>query len=298
MKYSVPYYSDFRYATLVDEIILKYSNHNENIVDFVKEHYSDNQRVVVDITEKILELEQMIPILRKLQQEHKNMVVKTSVKGFVELREADIPYFFMEFCKNEEELYSFIKQSVSDVYVVSNLAFNLKEVGTYCHQKGVNVRVIPNMAQYSSGCKEQIPAACRFFIRPEDIAVYEPYVDICEFMAPNNRLSVLFKVYKSGQWLGDLNQLIIGLDEEEFNNTGLVPYFGPERLKCKHRCMLEQCFICIEEQKIAKQFEQSGLELKRERNKEWMKIESEINEETSQHDEETTSNNDVKISEK
>jgi Zn-dependent oligopeptidase len=62
--------------------------------------------------------------------------------------------------------------------------------------------------------------------------------------------------------------------------------------------MLEQCFICIEEQKIAKQFEQSGLELKRERNKEWMKIESEINEETSQHDEETTSNNDVKISEK
>lgn len=297
MKYCVPYWADFRYFDVVDEIILKYSDHNENIVTFVTEHYKDTQRIVVDITSKIVEIENTIPILKKLQQEHKNIVVKTSIKAYDELREADIPYFFMEFCKTDEEVYSFIKRGVIDVYIVSNLAFNLKEIGGYCHMKDINVRVIPNMAQYSQNCKEQIPAACRFFIRPEDIEVYEPYVDICEFIAPGDRLSVLFKVYKSGQWLGDLNQLIIGLDES-INNTGLVPYFGPERLKCRHRCMQERCFLCSEMVKVADQFNKSGVELKRDRNKEWNKLdESKIDEKTSQLIKETSSATDAEVSE-
>ena len=33
MKYSVPYYSDFRFFDNVDEVILKYSEHNDNIID-------------------------------------------------------------------------------------------------------------------------------------------------------------------------------------------------------------------------------------------------------------------------
>lgn len=296
MKFCVPYYSQFRYFDVIDEIILKYSEHNDNIIEFVVNHYKEQQRVIVDITEKLTEIKDIIPILKKLQQEHKNMVVKTSVKVYDELREAALPYFFMEFCKTDDQLYAYIKREVTDVYIVENLAFNIKEIGEYCHRKNVNVRIIPNMTQYAAGQKDLIPAPCRFFVRPEDIDVYEPYVDVFEFIAPNDRLSVLFKVYKSKQWLGDLDKLIIGLGEE-FLNNGLIPNFGIERTKCKHRCMREQCFLCIDMQRVAKQFDNSGVEIKRKRDKEWMmNDESKVNEEIGKFNKETTSTDVIEVS--
>lgn len=298
MKFCIPYYSSFRYFDVIDEIILQYSEHNENIVEFVISHYNENQRVIVDITSKLLEsnINNMIPILKKLQQEHKNMVVKTNSKTYKELREGALQYFFTDFCRTDDEVYAFIKQGVSDVYIVENLAFNLREMGEYCHKKHVNVRVIPNMAQYAKGQKEWIPAPCKFFIRPEDIDKYEPYVDVFEFVAPGDRLSVLFKIYKSKQWLGDLDKLIIGLGEE-FLNNGLIPNFGIERTKCKHRCMREQCFLCIDMQRVAKQFDNSGVEIKRKRDKEWMKDESEVNKEISESIKETATTNVNEVSE-
>lgn len=66
MKYSVPYYSDFRFFDNVDEVILKYSEHNDNIIDFVDEHFR-YQRIVVDITERTKEINDILPVVCKLQ---------------------------------------------------------------------------------------------------------------------------------------------------------------------------------------------------------------------------------------
>lgn len=264
MKYSIPYYDNFRYFDRVDEIILNYSNNDDNIVDFVKNNYTSEQRIIVDITLKLIQvgrdcINEMIPTLKNLYENHKNMAVKTSLTNFEPLAKEKIPYFFMEYCTTKEDVFAFIAAGVSDVYVVNDLGFDIKDIGDYCHKKGVNVRVYPNIRQYGSYEGQYLPQIAGFFIRPEDIKLYEPYVDICEIMAPNDRLSVLFEIYTQGYWKGDLQYLIGGLDEQTPNET-ILPLFGQYRLQCKHKCMLEKCELCMRYQTNANLF-QNNLEM-------------------------------------
>ena len=294
MKYCIPYYKDFRYFDRVDEIILDYKEHNDNIINFVSNKFSQKQRIIVDIAGKTKEIKDILPILKKLYREHEFMSVRIPLYAqdlksdnyiYEYVQDAGIAFFFNEFCRTEDEVYALIKRGVSDVYIVENLAFNIEEVGRYCHEADVSVRMIPNMAQYPLHEKNIIPAAYKFFIRPEDVDIYSSYVDTFEFVGPLDRMSVLFNIYKSKQWLGDLNDLILGLDEE-FLNNGTVPYFGRERIKCKHKCMLGKCNLCSEMQKIAKQFEHVGVQVKRERDNSW-KNERKIDEETLYDEKET-----------
>lgn len=243
MKYSVPYYKNFRHFDTVDEIILQYSKHNNNITEFVKKHYKDEQKIVVDITRILEEIEQTIPVLQNLIKVHSNTVIKTSIIDYEILKENNIPYFFVEFCENLDEVYAHIHAGASEVYVVSGLGFQITEVAEYCHNNNVLIRVIPNMAQHSYGMGDLVPSITKFFIRPEDIHYYEPYVDICELMIAGDRLSVLYEIYKNEEWLGDLNLIIAGVDEG-IPNKGILTDFGNARLQCRHKCMLRKCHLC------------------------------------------------------
>lgn len=265
MKFSIYYYKDFRHYDTIDEIILEYNSTKDNIISFVNKYYANNKRIVVDISQNINNIDDVMPIINMLYQDHKYLALKIAKKDYEKVREAGIPFFFAEYCKTPDQVYAFIKKGCSDVYIVESLGFNLEEIGSYCKSKKVNVRVIPNVAQYCLGEGNQIPDEYKFFIRPDDIEVYEPYVDIFEIAGPADRLSVVYEIYKSGKWNGDLNELILGFNNE-FPNTGIVPYFAPSRIKCKHKCMQEKCFLCQGMQEISKQMIRTGLEVKGEKN--------------------------------
>ena len=270
MKYCIPYYRDFKYFDNADEIVLTYKGvHNgTNIVKWVTDHYAQEQRIIVDIIEREIDIEDMIPILAMLKQKHENMVVKTSISDYELLRKEDIPYFFAEFCNTIDKVYSFISRGVTDVYIVESLCFDLKEIGEFCHEQGVKVRVFPNIAQYSVGEKEHIPDPCKFFIRPEDTDFYEEYVDVFEFMGGNRELSTLFEIYKNKQWLGDLKLIIAGLTND-FPNTGILPLFGTQRTKCQHRCMIGKCSLCMNICNVSGELFEEGIVIKRDREKGW-----------------------------
>lgn len=300
MKYCIPYYNNFRYFNKLNEVIFNYTPEIEQttiegFINLIKNKIHKTTRIIIDIN-KVKDKTNVIPILCKMQKEIKNFSIKTSANFYKELKEAGLPFFFSDFCKTEEEVFSYIKYGVTDVYIVSNLAFNLEEVSKYCHENNINVRVIPNMAQYSSNCKEAIPAMCKFFIRPEDTQEYEKYIDVFEFMAPLDRLSVLFEIYNNKIWKGNLNDLIIGLNED-IDNSGIVPYFGSTRIKCKHKCMIGKCSICFKMKDIAEQFNKMHIEFTREKERKWNKLnEFEINEKISHLTKRTDSTNDVEVS--
>ena len=144
------------------------------------------------------------------------------------------------------------------------MGFDLIAVSEYCHSLGVLVRVVPNISSqfismYGLSIAEHIKT---FFIRPEDIYIYEPYIDICELQGSPDRYSVIYEIYKSGRWQGQLNDIIGGFDEET-NNANIYPSFGKYRLSCKHICMYEKCNLCKEIQSIANELEDKGLEFKK-----------------------------------
>lgn len=298
MKYCVEYYRNFRYNNIIDEVIFNYNTYKDDLLKEInKQKWKNNQRIIVRCKCSIIE--SIIPILRMCQKQHNNFAVLLENDENISLdtlNKYEIKFFYNNYVKTIDEVYGLIKKGVSDIYITESLAFNLKEVSSYCKDKNVNVRIIPNIAQYTIGYRNEIPDAYKFFIRPEDTEYYEPLVNVFEIISPDNRLSVLYEIYRNKRWIGDLNQLIVGLNEP-FYNSGVVPFFGEKRIDCKQRCMREKCTLCQQMKDLSEKLYNNSLQINKTTDKEW-KNETRSHKEAMQFIKETTSISDAEIPEK
>lgn len=264
MKYSIKFYKGCQVLAEADEISIVYSEKDAQLLKFAKKY--KNTRIVADCT--LLSQEDFVESLEifKTASKNFNFAVKLNFaqKNFLpDLNENMIKYFFVDRANTLDKLIGFINLGVSDVYIADELGFYLAEIAQRCHDNGVSVRVFPNVAQSSSLIKGD--TFRYFYIRPEDVSIYEPYVDYMEFFGPIDRQSVLFKIYREEQWLGSLNTLILGL-EKEIPNTCIVPYFGQARVKCRKRCSINQsCEVCNNIINLAKVLEDKDFGITTER---------------------------------
>lgn len=297
MKYCIQYYKNFRHNDIIDEVILDYATYREGIIDkMINQGWKEEQRVIVDVC--LGGEPDIIPTLKMCQKVHENFAVRLDMiqRSMVEgLREAGIPFFYVNFAKTPDEVYGMIQRGVSDVYITEFLGFSIEKIGKYCKTKGVNVRVIPNLAQYRTGFRSDIPDPYKFFVRPEDVKLYEPYADVFEIISSNDRLSVIYEIYRNGAWNGDLGQLIIGFDDP-FPNAGIIPLFGEHRLNCGHKCMQEECSLCKQAKELSEKFVENKLEVIKEKDKEW-KHETRSYKEAVQIIEKTTSSDNGEVPE-
>jgi len=272
MKYCVLYDKDFKYNDIIDEVIYPDS---VDIVEKIKSgNWKDEQRIIIDLAyigTMVYISENTIPMLQMCKRVHNNLVVRIPFGHRIkkDLRDAGITFFYRDYAKTPDEVYAFIKERVTDVYITENLGFNISKVGQYCRDNNVKVRVIPNIAQYPVGTKDIIPDSCKFFIRPEDTHAYEDYCDVFELISDDTMaLDALFEIYKNRVWKGDLSILIRGL-EDSFKNASMNPAFGPMRLGCNHKCMYGKCKFCIDAQELAEMFARNKLQVTRVIDKEW-----------------------------
>ena len=273
MKYSINYYKGCRYLNKTDEIMIDYSEKDTALLKFVKKY--DAPRIVVNCTqiseEDLLGSIDLFKVASKMKAFA--VLLRFEQKKYLpDLAENNIKYFFTEHVNTIDKLNSLIQLGVSDVYITDELGFCLKDVGIICHENKVNVRVYPNIAQ-STG-KVDGDTFKYFYIRPEDVSIYEPYVDYFEFFGKLDRQAVLYKIYKEGQWLGSLNELIGGL-KDEIPNVCIVPYFGTARVGCGKRCSYNKsCEVCSNIKNLAKVLESKDFGITTERKKidEGMKI--------------------------
>lgn len=298
MKYCIKYYKNFRYNDVIDEVILDYATYRNSIIEKLQEqNWKDNQRIIIDVV--LGGTPEIIPTLKMCQKIHENLAIRLDIiqeEMVAGLREANIPFFYANYAKTADEVYGMIKHGVSDIYITESLAFDIENVGSYCKSKNVKVRIIPNIAQYRAGFRSEIPDQYKFFVRPEDVKLYEAYADVFEIIGSDDRLSILYEIYKNEVWDGDLKQLIVGIDEP-FLNAGMIALFGPYRLSCGHRCMQEKCSLCLQAKELSTRFADNGLKVIKDKNKEW-KNETRSYQEAMRIIEKTTSNGNGKISEK
>ena len=101
-----------------------------------------------------------------------------------------------------------------------------------------------------------------FFIRPEDINLYNKYIDVVEFFnAEYNKdsLNVLYDLYNNGKrWAGPLNEIIKGF-KEDTDSYYLIPYFGQQRLNCNKRCNVSTCSFCTQVSSLADTLKQNQI---------------------------------------
>ncbi len=273
MKYSVEFLKHMDLKGF-DEITIQYDRQDEQLVKFLEDH--STQRVILCVKD-VIDFSQGEE-WRKLNAIHEKYPDYNFAVKFYQCRAFDsrenpsltksidnlkVPYFMGDCVTNFDELNYLLSLGVSDVYLTENICFDLERAKALCSAQQVTVRAFPNIAQANV---RSTPALKKFFIRPEDVAQYEPYIDVLEFWGPLDRQAVLLRIYQKGLWFGDLKEIILDFDLD-FDSRRILPVFGTMRATCKRKCMAgEKCTICDHILSISKHLEDKNIIIMNKKN--------------------------------
>lgn len=156
-------------------------------------------------------------------------------KWFTVLGDNNVNFFIDTPAVDWNDLNMFKMLPVTEVYVAEDLAFSLTKATTALHNVGKRVRIYPNVVQ-SKYNNLYTDYSC-FFIRPEDMYLYEPFIDTLEFWGvQNNALSWINIYSKNRNWAGKLKEIIIGF-HTDVDNRYIGKDFGLNRIDCGRRCI-------------------------------------------------------------
>ena len=255
MKYCVPYNKHFKYMKEVDEMIIPYTEEDIHFANnLVTRDYLHDKRIIISIDDETFESfaeNKLYKVFIGLKTAHSyiDFVLRFDTyyrNGYDEiynaLKENNIPFFFATLAKDWDTFNGLCNLGVSDIYIVEELGFELNKLGPMAHAKSILIRTFANVSQTSW---PTTPSIKTFFIRPEDVDIYEPYIDVLEFFGNNNKQEVMYRVYsKEKKWTGDLSEIIVGFNQNIDSNR-LMPMFAARRLRCGKKCAKgETCHIC------------------------------------------------------
>ena len=248
MKYSVCYRKDFKYHNEIDEYYIFYKPNFEALERFVLGMKEEGKTVVIKMNKErmdsfienkeILELSEITPNF-KIELDWINEEVMK------QLKKMNIPYFLSIPAYDRDSLISMMNMGVSEIIICGTLGFDFKRVSEYTKEKGIKLRAIPDICQASWYVNDDFPSYQLFFIRPEDVPVYEEYIDTLSF-SHDTQEELYYKIYaKDKKWFGDLSEIITGLPEDVYKNQSIIPIFGEKRANCNKKCQYgEGCHIC------------------------------------------------------
>lgn len=274
MKYCINYSNKSHIIDKVDEILIRYDKNKilELFTQFIPAHL--NQRVIVQLIEED-NIDTIVNNLKKIisiYNENKDIKFDIQLpfynqKFMEELKDTNLKYFFKVAANSWDKFTGLISQNVSDIYITDELAFELDKVAEIAHKNNIKVRIYPNIAQSRW---DKLSDILKFFIRPEDIEMYEPYVDVCEFYGDKaQQIDTYYKIYQEDKkWFGDLQEIIIGLDSK-IDSRYIIPRFAEKRIKCGKDCLKGgKCEMCKRILDLSEQLENAHLIVQIDKEKE------------------------------
>ena len=256
MKSCIEWRKSFKYLPQIDEFNIDFRPKEGKLLDFL-EMYGKSQRVNIRLPEdyKVDDLGLLTTIYRNRDY---NIVIILPDKYYAhELKEDGVPFYFGKPIYDWDMLDSCLDSGVSDVIISGALGFELDKVSKVCKARGVQVRCYANIAQSNGwtggdGFK-------KFFIRPEDVDIYGEYVDVIEFYDSVDRQNILYEIYfKDKEWVGDLREIIKGMQLKINNYYILGSEFARRRSQCGKRCFKgERCALCDNLAELAQTLEDS-----------------------------------------
>ena len=274
MKYCINYSNKSHIIDKVDEILIRYDKNKilELFTQFIPAHL--NQRVIVQLMEEN-NIDTIVNNLKKIisiYNENKDIKFDIQLpfynqKFMEELKDTNLKYFFKVAANSWDKFTGLISQNVSDIYITDELAFELDKVAEIAHKNNIKVRIYPNVAQSRW---DKLSDILKFFIRPEDIEIYESYVDVCEFYGDKaQQIDTYYKIYQEDKkWFGDLQEIIIGLDSK-IDSRYIIPRFAEKRIKCGKDCLKGgKCEMCKRILDLSEQLENAHLIVQIDKEKE------------------------------
>lgn len=155
-------------------------------------------------------------------------------------KSANLKFYWGYPVNNYYDLQALKNLEVTYIRLDAPLFFEMDEVTKY----GIPIRAVPNIAHLN-----ELPNKNGIFgtwIRPEDIELYENYIDIIEFEdCDMKKESALYRIYAEQKvWGGPLNMLISNI-ETQADNYLISQDATKVRLNCGQRCQKNsRCRIC------------------------------------------------------
>ena len=139
-----------------------------------------------------------------------------------------------------QELEDVKRAGVCSVILGAPLFFRMDSVAKF----EIPVRAIANVA-HPEGSFTMLDGPTGTWIRPEDVEVYEQYIDTIEFMAVQKEEQALYRIYaEQHKWPGELNMVVKDLNHSATNRM-IPPTLVESRLNCGQRCKeTGRCHLC------------------------------------------------------
>lgn len=265
-KYSfcLNYYPNQKYLQEADQLKIKYRRADRTLEDFLK--FYNDKTIIIDVSGAFEE--QDASLLKGLYDKYKNIKIIFNFYNQEHLSRAKqykIPFFFINHVTSIDQLYGFIEENPTDLYICEELGFFLNKISHILHDKNIKVRIFPNICQSSFSKTQSLKT---FFVRPEDIPIYGVFVDVFELVADEDRQKIVFKIYKQNKWFGKLEE-IIPTFKGSVDNRYILDTFGAVRSGCGKRCLYKpgSCSICERYIQTAETFKQNKIVIQRAKKK-------------------------------
>jgi len=240
MKYSISARQPLNLLKQAEEIMVEYRD-IETLFNY-EEWELTNKDIVIHIPND--EYKPDWDLLKSFQEKEFNISIKLddmTLKSAAE--DYELPFFWAYTANSFYELFGLCENNVSQISLGIPLIFDLPKVRRITGNN-IKLRITPNRAY--EGYIRHPHGIQGGYVRPEDIPIYEEYVDICEFSVPTlKQQAALFEVYHNDKhWPGNLNILISNLDYD-IDNRAIPEEFAKMRINCGQRCQQGySCHIC------------------------------------------------------
>lgn len=236
MKFCLNSRQEAAYLSKADEIKVEFRD--KDSIPTLIERYPGKDIILMCYFNEILDWKE-IERWNILSRKH-FMMCLSSIADAQECKERNIPFYMGYPIKTYYELRALKALGVRYVRLGEPLFFEMDTVRSF----EIPVRAVPNVAYIDGYPRED--GVCGTWIRPEDLDVYEEYVETIEFEdADMKKEQAMFRIYaEQKNWPGDLSMIITNLNHVGLNRI-IVPNIAEKRLICGQRCQKSSnCKLC------------------------------------------------------
>ena len=243
MELCVQSNQDIKYLDWASQIMFKYKDRNM-IPDYI-ERYPGKKIILQCYNEENIpkeDLDWVSFVDFETLAEGNFCLVINDIEIAIMCNQLDMDFYFSYPIQSYEELYNVLDLNAKYVRLGAPLFFDLDNVKKL--YPNIKIRIIPNIAYDDLYPRDN--GVVGTWIRPEDLMLYNSYVDTIEFQDANReKEQALIRIYwEQRRWPGSLDTLITNLNYPGANY--LVPSdFTEKRLNCRQRCFSgRNCSIC------------------------------------------------------
>lgn len=228
MKYCVSGRQPKSILKQADEIKMQYKD-CERILDYIEEF--SNKTFIVEIPKDEIGIDWSL--LNVFKEKLNNFILCVHNLNLInEIKEKDFKFYWAYPIVTWYELEGIAALNPVYLFLNAPLSFSLQKIKD---KYNIPIRLCPNIAYDSYIPRDN--GIYGTWIRPEDVQIYENWVDTFEFITDDlKKESTLIHIYKDNkQWPGNLNLLLTNLNYN-VDNRAIPEKIGKIRANCEQKC--------------------------------------------------------------